>query len=96
MRKIASIGFAIGALAVTALSARADDQSISFATGAIGGAPLSGYAGDQPAQRTLRQSAVRRAAPADAYGAYAQDGGYSENNCTYVGGPKSSLGWTCW
>jgi hypothetical protein len=37
MRKIASIGFAIGALTVTALPVRADDQSIYFATGAIGG-----------------------------------------------------------
>jgi hypothetical protein len=43
MRKIASIGFAIGALTVTALPVHADDQSIGFATGAIGGAAWPAY-----------------------------------------------------
>jgi hypothetical protein len=99
MRKIASIGFAIGALTITALPVHADDQSIGFATGAIGGAaPVRAY--DQQAQARSRQySTYWRAAPwlqmsPEAYGGYAQSDGYAHPNCTYVGGPKGN--WTCW
>jgi hypothetical protein len=98
MRKIASIGFAIGALTVTALPVHADVQSIGFATGAIGSAAWPAY---QQSQSTWRQHSAVRAAPSlqvspEAYGGYAQSDGYAQRNCTYIGGPKSSTSWTCW
>jgi hypothetical protein len=103
MRKIASIGFAIGALTVAALPVHAADQSIGFATGAIGSAAWPAY---QQSQSTWRQHSAVRAAPSlqvspeayggYAYGGYAQSDGYAQRNCTYIGGPKSSTSWTCW
>jgi|GraSoiStandDraft_36_1057302.scaffolds.fasta_scaffold1133821_1 hypothetical protein len=101
MRKMASIGFAIAALSVTALPVHADDQSIGFATGAIGGTPLPLQADEQQPQTTSRQrSADWRAAPsqqmsAEAYRGYAQSGEYTQKSCSYIGGPKGSVGWTC-
>ena len=96
MRKIASIGFAIGALTVTTLPVHADDQS-------IGSAAWPAY---QQSQSTWRQHSAVRAAPSlqvspeayggYAYGGYTQSDGYAQRNCTYVGGPKSSTSWTCW
>ena len=69
MRKMASIGFAIAVLTVTALPVHADDQSIGFATGAIGGTPLPLQADEQQPQTTSRQrSADWRAAPDDIEG----------------------------
>jgi hypothetical protein len=78
MRKIASVGFAIGALTITALPVHAEDQSLYFATGAIGGGgPARAY--DQQAQARSRQySAYRRVAPpqmsTEAYRSYAYRG----------------------
>ena len=102
MRMMASIGFAIGALTVAALPAYADDQSIYFATGAIGGgAAPPAYSYDQQAPTTSRQqSADRRAEPflqmsPEAYKGYAQSGEDAQKSCTYIGGPKNGVGWTC-
>jgi len=83
MRQIASIGVAIAALTITALPVHADDQSISFAVGAIGGTSL-------PARRDVPQPQIT----SQAYGGYAQSGGYVQKNCGYSGGPKSPA-WTC-
>jgi hypothetical protein len=107
MRKIASIGFAIGALTVAALPVRADDQSIYFATGAIGGQQSAFRA----APWVLRGPGAYGGYPYGGYayssyggypyGGYAQgdvyapQSGYALQNCTYIGGPKSG-GWTCW
>ena len=101
MRKIASIGFAIGALTVTALPVRADDQSIYFATGAIGGQqsafratpwvpPGPGSYGRYPYAGYAYSSYGGYP-----YGGYAPSDGYAPQNCTYIGGPKGS-NWTCW
>jgi hypothetical protein len=101
MRKIASIGFAIGALTVTALPVRADDRSIYFATGAIGGQqsafratpwvpPGPGSYGRYPYAGYAYSSYGGYP-----YGGYAPSDGYAPQNCTYIGGPKGSS-WTCW
>jgi hypothetical protein len=101
MRKIASIGFAIGALTVAALPVRADDQSIYFATGAIGGQqsafratpwapPSPGSYGRYPYAGYAYSSYGEYP-----YGGYAQGNVYGPQSCTYSGGPKGS-GWTCW
>jgi hypothetical protein len=102
MRKMASIGFAIGALTAFALPAYADDQSIGFATGAIGGGAPSAYSyDDQQAQtKSRQQSADQRAEPSlqmspEAYEGYAQSGEDAQKSCTYIGGPKDSTVWTC-
>jgi hypothetical protein len=101
MRKMASIGFAIAALSVTALPVHADDQSIGFATGAIGGTAPPTYSYDQQAQTTSRQqNAAQRAEPSlqmspEAYEGYAQSGEDTQKSCTYIGGPKDSTNWTC-
>jgi hypothetical protein len=109
MRRIASIGLAIGAL-TAALPVQAEDQSAYFANGAMGGG--------------WRQHGAVRVGPSvqispERYGGYAYGGygygdyaygsngsypyaaytpyeAYGPQSCTYVGGPKSSLGWTCW
>jgi hypothetical protein len=101
MRNIASIGFAICGLTVTALPVRADDQSIYFATGAIGGQrsafgatpwvpPGPGSYGRYPYAGYGYSSYGGYP-----YGGYAPSDGYAPQNCTYIGGPKGS-GWTCW
>jgi hypothetical protein len=101
MRKMVSIGLVIGALTATALPVHADDQSIYFATDSIGRGALSDYPiEEQPQYYRRHQFAVGRAAPrlplsTEAYGGYAQSGGYAQRNCGYIGGPKSSAGWTC-
>jgi hypothetical protein len=104
MRKIASIGFAIVALAATALPALADDQAIGYATGRIGGAPAWSY--DREARTTWWPYGAQRTAPSSygtyaqyndyaQYGEYPQGGGYLQRSCTYSGGPKASNNWTC-
>jgi hypothetical protein len=91
MRKVTSIGFAIGTLTIIALPVHAEDQSIYYATGAIGGGARPAYAGDQQAQYTWRRySAVRpapslRVSPA-AYGGYPY-GRYSYGGYPYGGYP---------
>ena len=101
MRKMASIGFAIGALTVAALPVHADDQSIGLATGAIGAGAPPAYSYDQQAQTTSRQqNAAQRAEPSlqmtpEAYEGYAQSGEDAQKSCTYIGGPKDSTNWTC-
>jgi hypothetical protein len=101
MRKVASIGLAIGALTVTALPVRADDQSISIATGAIGGQqgafratpwvpPGPGSYGRYPYSGYAYS--LYGGSP---YGGYASSDGYVPQNCTYIGGPKGG-NWTCW
>jgi hypothetical protein len=98
MRNFASIGFAIAALAATALPAAADDQSIDFAAGAIGGGTAPSVRWDaQQAQATRRSPYGGYSQYTDyaQYGEPAQSGGYTQGNCTYSGGPKSPTGWTC-
>ena len=107
MRKLASIGFAMGALTLTALPVHAESQSLYFATGMIGGGgPARAY--DQQAQGSRPYNAYSRVAPrqmnteayggyayvGNPYGGYAQSYGYAQRNCTYVGGPKGD--WACW
>ena len=110
MRNIASIGFAVGALTVAALPVRADDQSIYFATGAIGGQQGAFRAAPWAPPGPGAYGRYRYAGYAGyAYGSYggypygvygqsdgyAPQSGYGLQNCSYIGGPKSS-GWTCW
>ena len=97
MRNFASIGFAIAALAATALPAAADDQSIGFATGTIGRtAPWARW----DAQQAQLYGAMQRSTPVP-YGGYPQYTDYAQyaepaqGICTYSGGPKSSTGWSC-
>ncbi len=94
MLKIASIGLSIGVFTVIAHPVQAEDQSVYFATGAIGGepayarvrAPYGGY----PYAGYVYGPYGSYAYP---YGGYPY--GYAQRNCTYVGGPKGSVGWTC-
>jgi hypothetical protein len=99
MRKIAYSGFAILVLTATALPALADDQSISFATGMIGNATPQARWNIHQTPTPWRPNGTVRGATPSAYGDYAQGGfaqggGHTQRNCTYVGGPKGD--WTCW
>ena len=80
MRKIASIGFAIGALTVTALPVYAGDQQAQT--------PWRQYGTYWRAAPWLQTSP-------EAYAGFAQSGGYAQRSCTYIGGPKGSYNWTC-
>jgi hypothetical protein len=99
MRKIASIGIAIGALAVATLPTRADDhaigQGINLVTGQINGSARPTQTDN--AQVSWRRSTMR-AAPFPQVGreAYAEVGevGAYMRTCGYVGGPKGG-NWTC-
>jgi hypothetical protein len=100
MRKIASIGIAIGALAVATLPTRADDQAIGqgikLAMGQVGGSARPAT-DDQQARASSQRNAVR-AAPFPQVGreAYARVGEASAymRTCGHVGGPKGGS-WTC-
>ena len=89
MRKIASIGIAIGALAVAVLPVRADDQTIGFATGQLGGSARPAQTDNQHVQR----AAPSPRASSEAYAGFAQSGAYLQT-CGHIGGPKSGS-WTC-
>jgi hypothetical protein len=107
MQKMVSIGLIIGALTATALPVHADDQSIYRATDSIGRGALSDYPiEEQPQYYRAHQFALGRAASwlplsTEAYGGYAQSGGYDQGggygqkSCSYVGGPKNGVGWSC-
>jgi|SRR5438445_7838999 hypothetical protein len=98
MHKIASIGIVIGALAVAALPARADDQTIGFATGQPGGGSARPAQTDNQQARAAsgQHGAIQRAAPrvsSEAFAGFAQGGGYLQS-CSHIGGPKGGS-WTC-
>jgi|SRR6516165_5484350 hypothetical protein len=101
MRNIASIGIAIGALAVATLPTLADDQAIgqaiSLATGRIDGSARPAQTDNQRARASWQRSAVR-AAPFpqvsnDAYAGVGEGGAYMRT-CGHIGGPKGG-NWTC-
>ena len=101
MRKIASIGIAIGALAVATLPTRADDQAIGqgikLATGQVDGSARPAQTDNRQARASWQRSAVR-AAPfpqvgSEAYAGVGEGGAYVRT-CGYIGGPKGG-NWTC-
>ena len=101
MRKIASIGIAIGALAVATLPTRADDQAIGqgikLATGQVDGSARPAQTDNQQARVSSQRSAVR-AAPfpqvgREAYARVGEAGAYLRT-CGHVGGPNGGS-WTC-
>ena len=73
MRKIASIGIAIGALAVAVLPVRADDQQ--------------GRAASVP-HGAVQRAAPSPPVSGEAYAGFAQSGAYLQT-CGHIGGPKS-------
>jgi hypothetical protein len=92
MRKVASIGIFIGALAVAVLPARADDQIIGFAAGQFGSSA------QQARSASWQHGAVQRSAPvpqvsSEAYVGFAEGGAYAQT-CSHIGGPKNGS-WTC-
>jgi hypothetical protein len=102
MLKIASMGIAIGALAVATLPTRADDQSIgqaiSLATGQIDGSARPAQTDNQQARAVSWQRGAVRAAPfpqvsSEAYAGVAEGGAYVRT-CGHIGGPKGG-NWTC-
>jgi hypothetical protein len=73
VRKIASIGIAIGTLAVAVLPVRAEDQQ--------------GRAASVPHGAVQRATSLPRAS-GEAYAGFAQGGAYLQT-CSHIGGPKS-------
>jgi hypothetical protein len=88
--KIASIGFAVVTLAVAALPAHADSETIGLLTGALG-APHWARSSQQ-AHDELKSQSLR--SPAIAYGDYAEGAGVPRPVCGHIGGPKGGT-WSC-
>jgi hypothetical protein len=91
MIKIASIGFAVVTLAMSALPANADSETIGLLTGAAG-APHGARSSQQQSYDTLRPQSQQRSA--FAYGYYAEGAGLPRTACGYIGGPKGDT-WSC-
>jgi hypothetical protein len=89
--KIASIRFAVIILALSALPAHADSETIGLLIGTIG-APHWARSSQQPSHDTLGPQSQQWSA--FAYGDYAEGAGLPRNICGHVGGPKSGT-WTC-
>jgi hypothetical protein len=89
--KIASIGFAVVTLAVAALPAHADSETIGLLLGTLG-APHWARSSQQQAHDELKPQSLRRSAIA--YGDYAEGAGIPRGVCGYVGGPKAGT-WSC-
>ena len=91
MIKIASIGFAVVTLAMSALPAYADSETIGLLIGTIG-APHWARSSQQQSHDLLRTQSQQRSA--FAYGPSAEGAGLPLSDCTYVGGPKGGT-WSC-
>jgi hypothetical protein len=91
MIKIASIGFAVVTLAMSALPAHADSETIGLLTGATG-APHGARSSQQQSYDVLRPQSQQRSA--FAYGHYAEGAELSRSVCGYIGGPKGGT-WSC-
>jgi hypothetical protein len=89
--KIASIGFTVVTLAMSALPAHADSETISLLTGAIG-APHWARSSQRQSYDVLRTQNQQRSA--FAYGPYAEGAGLPRSVCSHVGGPKGGT-WSC-
>jgi hypothetical protein len=91
MIKIASIGFAVITLTMSALSAHADSQTIGLLTGAIG-APHWTRSSQQPSDDSPGPQSPQRSA--FAYVNDAEGAGLPGNVCGHIGGPKGGT-WSC-
>jgi hypothetical protein len=91
MIKIASIGFAVVTLAMSALPAHADSETIGLLTGAVGAAH-GARSSQQQSYDMLRTQSRQRSA--FAYGYYAEGAGLPRTACGYIGGPKGGT-WSC-
>lgn len=88
MVKIASIGLAIAALAMAALPANADSQTIGPLIGTAN-APHWARSSQQQPLETLRQEDSAFASTG-----YAEGAGLPQKTCGHVGGPKIGT-WSC-
>jgi hypothetical protein len=91
MIKIASIGFAVITLAMSALPANADNETTGLLIGATG-APHGARSSQQQSHDMLRPQSQQRSA--FAYGQDAEGAGLPGSACSYVGGPKGGS-WSC-
>jgi hypothetical protein len=89
--KIASIGFAVVTLAMSALPAYADSETIGLLIGTIG-APHWARSSQQQSYDPLRTQSQQRSA--FDYGHSAEGAGLPRSMCGHVGGPKGGT-WTC-
>jgi hypothetical protein len=91
MIKIASIGFAVVTVAMSALPVHADSETIGLLTGAAGAAH-GARSSQQQSHDILRTQSRQRSA--FAYGYYAEGAELSRSVCGYIGGPKGGT-WSC-
>ena len=91
MIKIASISFAAVTLAMSALAAHADSETIGHLTGAIGGPQWARSSQQQSFGMLGPQSEPRSAF---AYGHYPEGTELTRGICNHVGGPKNGT-WSC-
>jgi hypothetical protein len=89
--KIASIGFAVVTLAMAALPAHADSESMGLLIGAIGAPHWARSSQDQSRGILALQSQQRSAF---GYENYAEGTGLTRHVCGHVGGPKGGT-WSC-
>ena len=88
MVKIASIGLTVAALAMAALPAHANNETIGVLIG-TSGAPHWARSSQQQLPDTLGQQSS-----AFAYGDYAEGAGLPRRTCGHIGGPKVGT-WSC-